>query len=396
MIGTKLGAATFVFEWASLAGVFACAAAAAALARRLGPYPAAPLAALFTLCLPGALARRPARRLERDCTPRSSWPRPLRASARRRARDCSLVAGTLRPEAGPRRAISAIFGWRKATPATRALSIASLVGPPALWISLDNAFTGDWWWSSQHRRRLQRPLPSSAARPHRPARRGSIDSGRRRLDLAGRGARGRGARRRPAQAAVRRGRRLPGGADPGAPSWSSCAGRSRPTTWAGNWRRALAVFAAATGAAGRGRGATRPAADAARWRSSRSPAGAGGGGAAARGGAPRATAGRARRARRGRSRRSSRRPALEREAPARVRRAAAPVGGASSRSRGTGRASSFIPARAIEDGHDGADKRKVGGRARDVPADGRLPRWIRQVALTHDWRAGVREKPCTT
>jgi hypothetical protein len=50
--GTKLGAATFVFEWTSLAGVFACAAAAAALARRLGPYPAAPLAALFALCLP--------------------------------------------------------------------------------------------------------------------------------------------------------------------------------------------------------------------------------------------------------------------------------------------------------------------------------------------------------
>ena len=51
-LGTKLGAATFVFEWTSLAGAFACAAAAAALARRVGTYPAAPLAALFTLCLP--------------------------------------------------------------------------------------------------------------------------------------------------------------------------------------------------------------------------------------------------------------------------------------------------------------------------------------------------------
>ena len=54
--------------------------------------------------------------------------------------------------------------------------------------------------------------------------------------------------------------------------------------------------------------------------------------------------------------------------------------------------SSFIPARAIEEGTQ-YDKCNVG--ALIVPADGKLPRWIRQVALTHDWRAGVRVRACT-
>ena len=54
--------------------------------------------------------------------------------------------------------------------------------------------------------------------------------------------------------------------------------------------------------------------------------------------------------------------------------------------------STFIPARAIDEGTR-YDKCDVG--ALIVPADGKLPRWIRQVALTHDWRAGVRVKPCT-
>jgi hypothetical protein len=54
--------------------------------------------------------------------------------------------------------------------------------------------------------------------------------------------------------------------------------------------------------------------------------------------------------------------------------------------------SSFIPARAIGEGNE-VDKCQVG--ALIVPADGKLPRWIRQVVVTHDWRAGVRAKPCT-
>ena len=147
VIGTELGAATFVFEWASLAGVFACAAAAAALARRLGPYPAAPLAALFTLCLPVLWRGGPLG----DSNVIYAALVVAAAAAGFGTPACAgllLVAGTLRPEAWGLAVISAIFGWRKANPATRALSIASVVVPPALWIWLDNAFTGDWWWSS--------------------------------------------------------------------------------------------------------------------------------------------------------------------------------------------------------------------------------------------------------
>jgi len=42
---------------------------------------------------------------------------------------------------------------------------------------------------------------------------------------------------------------------------------------------------------------------------------------------------------------------------------------------------------------DGVDRCDVG--ALIVPANGTLPRWIREVAVTHDWRAGVRARPCT-
>jgi hypothetical protein len=52
---------------------------------------------------------------------------------------------------------------------------------------------------------------------------------------------------------------------------------------------------------------------------------------------------------------------------------------------------SFIPGRAIG---DEVDKCQVA--ALIVPADGKLPRWIREVAVTHDWRAGVRARPCKT
>jgi hypothetical protein len=53
--------------------------------------------------------------------------------------------------------------------------------------------------------------------------------------------------------------------------------------------------------------------------------------------------------------------------------------------------SAFIPARAIGEGNE-VDKCEVG--ALIVPSDGKLPRWIRQVVVTHDWRAGVRARPC--
>ena len=55
--------------------------------------------------------------------------------------------------------------------------------------------------------------------------------------------------------------------------------------------------------------------------------------------------------------------------------------------------STFIPAKAIGK-HREVNQCRVA--ALIVPADGRLPKWIRQVALTHDWRAGVRARPCTT
>jgi hypothetical protein len=51
----------------------------------------------------------------------------------------------------------------------------------------------------------------------------------------------------------------------------------------------------------------------------------------------------------------------------------------------------FIPARVI--GEDPYGKCAVG--ALIVPYGGKLPRWIREVVVTHDWRAGVRARPCT-
>ena len=54
--------------------------------------------------------------------------------------------------------------------------------------------------------------------------------------------------------------------------------------------------------------------------------------------------------------------------------------------------STFIPAKVIGDGLE-VNKCQVG--ALIVPSDGQLPKWVREVALTHDWRAGVRTRPCT-
>ena len=58
------------------------------------------------------------------------------------------VAGTLRPEAwGSPSSTPCSAGARPRSP-TRVLSVVAVVVPPALWLTLDHAFTGDWWWSS--------------------------------------------------------------------------------------------------------------------------------------------------------------------------------------------------------------------------------------------------------
>ena len=75
---------------------------------------------------------------------------------------CSRVAGTLRPEAWGLAVLNAVLGWSKATLPTRVLSVVSAVVPPVLWVTLDHAFTGDWWWSSNivdaYNERFQPPL----------------------------------------------------------------------------------------------------------------------------------------------------------------------------------------------------------------------------------------------
>ncbi|HET6174614.1 MAG TPA: hypothetical protein VFD90_18555, partial [Gaiellales bacterium] len=147
VLGTKLGAATFVFEWSSLAAALACAVAAAALARRLGRYPAAPLAALFTLCLPVLWRGGP---LGDSNVPYAALVVGA-AAAGIGTPWCAVLlaaAGTLRPEAWGLAVINAVLGWREATFTTRVLSLMAACLPPVLWVTLDRVFTGDWWWSS--------------------------------------------------------------------------------------------------------------------------------------------------------------------------------------------------------------------------------------------------------
>ena len=147
VLGTKLGAATFVFEWTSLAAAFACAAAAAALARRLGPSPAAPLAALFALCLPVLWRGGP---LGDSNVPYAALVVGCGRGRHRHAlvRGPAHRGGPLRPEAWGLAIINAVLGWREATLTTRVLSLVSAFVPPIVWVTLDHVFTGDWWWSS--------------------------------------------------------------------------------------------------------------------------------------------------------------------------------------------------------------------------------------------------------
>ena len=334
-----------MFEWASLAGAFACAAAAAALARRLGPYPAAPLAALFAFCLPVLWRGGP---LGDSNVPYAALVVAAAAAGMGTPACAGLltVAGTLRPEAWGLADHQRRARLAHGDVPSRASSRSSRRSrPPALWVTLDNAFTGDWWWSSNivdaYNDRFHPPL---------------LDL----TDLPGR-------RRSSASATSRRGR---------SPCW-----RSRPSPWAsrrrpydagvvfpvalivallvvvvrgqisaddvGRMLTALAVFAAAGAAVAvaepqLGRGARLTRDRRGRGRAAR-------GGALARGRRARRRA--IRHARRARSRRSSRPRSSASRRPATSRCRAS--GRASSRSRGTGLARTFIPARAIERGARG-------------------------------------------
>ena len=377
--GTKVGAATFVFEWASLAGAFACAAAAAALARRLGPYPAAPLAALFTFCLPVLWRGGP---LGDSNVTYAALVVGAAASGMGTPWCAGLLtfAGTLRPEAWGLAIINAVLGWREATVVARALSIVSALAPPALWVTLDHAFTGDWWWSSNivdaYNDRFTPPLLSLTGLPDAVMERvGDVSTWP--VALLALGALAGGLSRRPFDAGV---------VFPVALILALLVVVARGQISAddvGRMLTALAVFAAAGAAvalaehtSGAVRGSLAMVAvaavplAAAPWLA----------------GAVRDVGDQARQAR---ALEKVIAPALERESPegyvALPRQWQGQLALAWDRPRGT-----FIPARAIE---NEIDKCEVG--ALIVPSDGKLPRWIRQVAITHDWRAGVRVRPCT-
>ncbi len=374
-LGTKLGAATFVVEWTSLAGAFACAAAAAALARRVGTYPAAPLAALFALCLPVLWRGGPLG--DSNVTYAALVVAAAASGMGTRACAVSLgLAGTLRPEAWGLAIINAVLGWRTAALAGAHPRDRRGGRPAGALDQPRQRVHGRLVVVEQHRRRLQRALPAAAARPRgTPGR--DLRARRRRLDLAGRAARGRRARgrasrRRPFDAAI---------VFPVALILALLTVVVRGQISAddvGRMLTALAVFAAAGAAvalAEHNSGAVRgslaivavaavPIA-AAPW-----------------------LAGAVRDVRdQGREARSLEQvvaPALEREQPAGYialpRQWQGQLALAWDRPR-----SSFIPARAIGEGNE-IDKCEVG--ALIVPADGKLPKWIRQVVLTHDWRAG--------
>ena len=380
-LGTKLGAATFVFEWTSLAGAFACAAAAAALARRLGPYPAAPLAALFAVCLPVLWRGGP---LGDSNVPYAALVVAAAAAGMGTPACAGLLtlAGTLRPEAWGLAVINAILGWRRATPAARALAIVSAIAPPALWITLDKAFTGDWWWSSNivdaYNDRFHPPLLELAGLPGAVIERvGDVSTWP--VAVLAVAALAVGVKRRPDDAGV---------VFPVALVLALLVVVVRGQISAddvGRMLTALAVFAAAGAAvavaahtAGAVRGSLAVVAvaavplAAAPWLA----------------GAVRDVRDQARQAR---ALETVVAPALERESPAGYVALPRQWQGQLALSWGRPRAT-FIPARAIEEGTR-YDKCEVG--ALIVPSDGKLPRWIREVAVTHDWRAGVRARPCT-
>jgi hypothetical protein len=379
-LGTKLGAPTFAFEWTSLAGAFACAVAAGALARRLGPYPAAPLAAVFALCLPVLWRGGP---LGDSNVPYAALVVGA-AAAGIGTPACSgmlAVAGTLRPEAWGLAVINAVLGWRKASAVARAVSVVAAIAPPALWLTLDHVFTGDWWWSSNivdaYNDRFHPPLLYLTHLPAAViARSGDVATWP--VALLGLAALVVGAKQRPFDAGV---------VFPLALVVGLCVVVARGQISAddvGRMLTALAVFAAAGAAvalaahnAGLLRGSLAVVAvaavplAAAPWLA----------------GAVRDVRDQARQAR---GLGSVVAPAIEREAPAGYvalpRQWQGQLALSWDRPRNT-----FIPALVV--GEAPYDKCTVG--ALIVPAKGRLPVWIREVAVTHDWRAGVRARPCT-
>jgi hypothetical protein len=381
-LGTELGAPTLVFEWASLAGAFACALAAATLARRLGPYPAAPLAALFTFCLPVLWRGGP---LGDSNVPYAALVVGAAAAGMGTPACAGMlaVAGTLRPEAWGLAIINAVLGWPKATRPTRTLSVLSAVLPPALWVTLDRAFTGDWWWSSNivdaYNERFRPPLLQLSDMPSAIVERvGDVSTWP--VALLALAALAFGLKQRPRDAAVVFPLAL-------VVALMVVVGRGQISgDDVGRMLTALAVFAAAGAAvalaahnAGMLRGslaivavAAVPLA-AAPWLA----------------GAVQDVSDQSRQAR---GLASKVAPALERDAPsgyvALPRQWQGQLALSWDRPRST-----FIPARVIGDEANEVNKCDVG--ALIVPADGRLPRWIREVVITHDWRAGVRARPCT-
>jgi hypothetical protein len=378
-LGTKLGAATFVFEWTSLAAAFACAVAAAALARRLGRYPAAPLAVLFALCLPVLWRGGP---LGDSNVPYAALVVGA-AAAGIGTPWCAImlmVAGTLRPEAWGLAIINAILGWREATLTARILSLVAACVPPVLWVTLDRVFTGDWWWSSNivdaYNDRFHPPLLHLVDLPGAVVSRvGDVATWP--VALLGLAAIVVGFGKRPYDAAV---------VFPVALVLALALVVARGQISAddvGRMLTALAVFAAAGAAvalaehnAGMLRGSLAVVAVAAvplvaaPWLA----------------GAVRDVRDQSRQAR---ALQNIVAPALERAAPggyvALPRQWQGQLALSWDRPR-----SAFIPARVIGDEVDKCDV-----AALIVRSDGRLPRWVRQVAVTHDWRAGVRIRPCS-
>jgi hypothetical protein len=380
-LGTKLGAPTFVFEWSSLAGVFACAAAAAALARRLGPYPAAPLAALFALCLPVLWRGGP---LGDSNVPYAALVVGAAAMGLG-TRACSgllALAGTLRPEAWGLALINAVLGWRTASITARAASVLAAVVPPALWVTLDQVFTGDWWWSSHivdaYNARFDPPLLHLSGLPEAViARVGDVSTWP--VALLAAAALALGFRSRPFDAGV---------VFPIALILALVVVVVRGQISAndvGRMLTALAVFAAA------GAAIALAEHNAGMLRSSLAVVAVAAVPIAAAPWLTGAVHDVRDQARQARALANAVAPALERGAPAGYvalpRQWQGQLALVWDRPRTT-----FIPAKAIGK-HREVNQCDVA--ALIVPSDGRLPKWLRQVMLTRDWRAGVRARPCT-
>jgi hypothetical protein len=276
-----------------------------------------------------------------------------------------------------------VLGWRKATHPTRVLSIASAVVPPALWVTLDRVFTGDWWWSSNivdaYNERFHPPLLQLSNLPSAITERvGDVSTWP--VALLALAALAFGLKQRPRDAGVVFPLAL-------VLALLVVVGRGQISgDDLGRMLTALAVFAAAGAAvalaahnAGMLRGSLAVVAvaavplAAAPWLA----------------GAVRDVSDQSRQAR-GLADKVA--PALEREAPSGF--VALPRQWQGQLALSWDRPSStFIPARVIGDEANEVNKCDVGALV--VPSEGRLPRWIREVVITHDWRAGVRAKPCT-